>query len=113
MINSNPDYTDTIVYQAVNLSGGIYLFCYFNLDSKVNFTNSFVTALTWGVFPNKEIQQPTIYDSEIFSFWKEEAFNSWNEWIKIYCDTTENSPDLVSSKILTNVFIKLIFVDKK
>lgn len=50
-----------------------------------------MTCLTWGVFPNKEVQQPTVYDSEVFNFWKEEAFKAWDDWIRIYeCDLEEN-----------------------
>ena len=40
-----------------------------------------MTALTWGVFPNKEILQPTVFDSETFVVWSEEAFGLWtNAW---------------------------------
>jgi hypothetical protein len=30
--------------------------------------------LTWGVFPDKEILQPTIFDPSTFLVWKHEAF---------------------------------------
>lgn len=30
--------------------------------------------LTWGVFPNCEILQPTIFDPDTFHVWKNEAF---------------------------------------
>lgn len=44
-----------------------------------------VTALTWGVFPNKEILQPTIFDPASFRVWSEEAFQLWEEvWIALY-----------------------------
>lgn len=32
-----------------------------------------VTALTWGVFPNKEILQPTIFDHDTFLVWSKEG----------------------------------------
>lgn len=42
-------------------------------------------AVTWGVFPNKEIQQPTIVDSNSFMAWKDEAFALWmTYWQSIY-----------------------------
>eukprot|EP00164_Ancoracysta_twista_P002254 GFYU01002982.1.p1 GENE.GFYU01002982.1~~GFYU01002982.1.p1 ORF type:complete len:582 (+),score=244.51 GFYU01002982.1:67-1812(+) len=37
-----------------------------------------VNAVTWGVFPGKEIQQPTIVDPNVFeNVWAEEAFSLW------------------------------------
>ena len=50
-----------------------------------------VTALTWGVFPNKEILQPTVFDSETFVVWSEEAFELWTQaWATLYDDETES-----------------------
>ncbi|KAG7362103.1 5,10-methylenetetrahydrofolate reductase [Nitzschia inconspicua] len=44
-----------------------------------------VTALTWGVFPNREIVQPTIFDPTVFLIWAEEAFSLWNTvWLPLY-----------------------------
>jgi methylenetetrahydrofolate reductase (NADPH) len=36
-----------------------------------------VTAVTWGVFAGREIQQPTVVDSASFRAWKDEAFALW------------------------------------
>eukprot|EP01064_Diplonema_japonicum_P028827 TRINITY_DN4521_c1_g1_i1.p1 TRINITY_DN4521_c1_g1~~TRINITY_DN4521_c1_g1_i1.p1 ORF type:complete len:618 (+),score=163.08 TRINITY_DN4521_c1_g1_i1:70-1923(+) len=36
-----------------------------------------VTAVTWGVFPGKEIIQPTVVDTVSFLEWKKEAFALW------------------------------------
>eukprot|EP00127_Corallochytrium_limacisporum_P006602 Clim_evm31s231 gene=Clim_evmTU31s231 len=35
------------------------------------------TAVTWGVFPGREILQPTVVDAESFNVWKDEAFHIW------------------------------------
>jgi methylenetetrahydrofolate reductase (NADPH) len=44
-----------------------------------------VTALTWGVFPNREILQPTIFDPNTFLVWSEEAFSLWDSmWMNLY-----------------------------
>ena len=43
-------------------------------------------AVTWGVFPGKEIVQPTIVEKTTFLAWKDEAFTLWDEWKKIYPD---------------------------
>ncbi len=80
-----------ISYQAINKKGNI-------IQSS---SQQIVCALTWGVFPNREILQPTIYDSEVFLVWKDEAFEKWNQWIKIYRDDDVKSPE--SEEILTNV----------
>jgi methylenetetrahydrofolate reductase (NADPH) len=37
-----------------------------------------VTAVTWGVFPGQEIQQPTVVASDAFRAWKDEAFALWD-----------------------------------
>lgn len=52
-------------------------------------------AVTWGVFPDREIMQPTVVDSKSFLVWKQEAFNVWtNVWAELY---DEDSP---SRKVL-------------
>merc|ERR1712182_136621 len=33
-----------------------------------------VNALTWGIFPGKEVVQPTVVDTQSFMAWKDEAF---------------------------------------
>jgi methylenetetrahydrofolate reductase (NADPH) len=46
---------------------------------------SAVNAVTWGVFPQKEIIQPTVVDPESFPIWKDEAFELWkSEWRDLY-----------------------------
>lgn len=42
------------------------------------------TAVTWGVFPSKEVVQPTIVDLESFKAWNDEAFLLWLEWARCY-----------------------------
>lgn len=42
-------------------------------------------AVTWGVFPGREIIQPTIVDPVAFKDWRTEAFGLWTEqWGKLY-----------------------------
>ncbi|KAH6611064.1 methylenetetrahydrofolate reductase 2 [Trichoderma cornu-damae] len=41
-------------------------------------------AVTWGVFPGKEIVTPTIIEEVSFRAWSEEAFDIWAEWAKVY-----------------------------
>ncbi|KAG8369333.1 hypothetical protein BUALT_Bualt14G0000500 [Buddleja alternifolia] len=64
-----------LTYMAVNKEG--------NWISNVNKTD--VNAVTWGVFPAKEIIQPTVVDPESFMVWKDEAFEVWSKgWAKLY-----------------------------
>jgi methylenetetrahydrofolate reductase (NADPH) len=91
-----------ITYQAVNRQGDII---------QKN-QQSMVIALTWGVFPNREIVQPTIYDSEVFLVWKEEAFNLWNEWIRIYEEDDEKSTESANLlKTIQNEFYLMTLID--
>lgn len=49
-------------------------------------------AVTWGVFPNKEILQPTIVDSNSFMAWKDEAFGLWlTMWASLYDDESRSA----------------------
>ena len=36
-------------------------------------------TVTWGVFPNHEIVQPTIVERSSFLAWKDEAFALWDQ----------------------------------
>ena len=43
--------------------------------------------MTWGVFPGREVIQPTVVDPEAFMVWKDEAFSLWLQpWAAIYDD---------------------------
>lgn len=90
-----PSYT----LQAVNASG----------DFISNLKTNEVTAVTWGVFPEKEIVQPTVVDSESFKIWKDEAFNLWlNEWAIIY---DKNSPSYNAIKEIHDTYYLINIVD--
>jgi len=63
-----------------------------------DFTNAEGTnALTWGVFPGREIVQPTIVDTYSFKVWKGEAFHLWNTWSRGYEDSDKESSELLAS----------------
>ncbi|KAG4126125.1 hypothetical protein ERO13_D10G138300v2 [Gossypium hirsutum] len=65
----------SITYIAVNKKG--------NLISNIGTTD--VNAVTWGVFPAKEIIQPTVVDPASFMVWKDEAFEIWSRaWAALY-----------------------------
>ncbi|KAF3935238.1 hypothetical protein ABW19_dt0202112 [Dactylella cylindrospora] len=46
--------------------------------------DSAMNAVTWGAFPGKEIVTPTIIEEVSFKAWRDEAFDIWSEWQRIY-----------------------------
>ena len=61
-------------------------------SSSSNALPNITTALTWGVFPNKEIKQPTVFDLDAFEVWSKEAFQLWvNAWASLYEDESESA----------------------
>ncbi len=50
----------SITYMAVNQAGDVH----------ANISPTDVNAVTWGVFPAKEVVQPTVVDPQSFSVWK-------------------------------------------
>ena len=83
----------SLTYMAVNKEG-IWV---------SNITQNDVNAVTWGVFPAKEIVQPTVVDPASFLVWKDEAFEIWSRgWASLY---PEGDP---SRKFLEEVGILVI-----
>ncbi|KAI8365941.1 methylenetetrahydrofolate reductase-domain-containing protein [Radiomyces spectabilis] len=76
-----------ITYYAVNQQG----------DLKMNTQSEGPNAVTWGIFPGKEVIQPTIVEAVAFMAWKEEAFALWHEWSRIY------EPESPTSRLLKQV----------
>lgn len=61
-----------------------------------------VNAVTWGIFPNREVIQPTVVDQKAFRLWKNEAFSSWmDKWAYIY---GEGSPSHAFLKHVHDTF---------
>jgi methylenetetrahydrofolate reductase (NADPH) len=69
-IERNPDLT----YYAVKKVGNV----------KTNAPGDGPNAVTWGVFPGKEIVQPTIVETISFLAWKDEAFRLGMDWAHCY-----------------------------
>lgn len=81
-----------LTYIAVNAAG----------DKRTNTDGSSVTAVTWGVFPGREILQPTVVDPVSFMVWKDEAFDLWtSEWGSLYAGDSED--DKKSMDVLKQV----------
>ena len=81
---------ETLSFQIINKAGTSH--------SNLEEGDEHVNAVTWGIFPNREVIQPTIVDQSAFKFWKDEAFKGWLEkWAPIY---EQDSP---SQAFLKNV----------
>ena len=88
-----------LVFYAVDCNGVV-------CSTPITDNGKSVTALTWGVFPNKEILQPTIFDPSTFLVWSQEAFELWTDaWAALYDDETD------SSALLYEVIIVFFCID--
>ncbi|KAI1139019.1 MTHFR-domain-containing protein [Hypoxylon sp. FL0543] len=75
---------------------------------------SSTNAVTWGVFPGKEIITPTIIEEVSFRAWSEEAFGIFGEWAQVYGKGSESEKFLEKAKAdswLVNI-IHHDYVDK-
>ncbi|XP_020951003.1 methylenetetrahydrofolate reductase isoform X4 [Sus scrofa] len=68
-------------------------------------------AVTWGIFPGREIIQPTVVDPVSFMFWKDEAFALWIEqWGKLY---EEESPSRMLIQYIHDNYFLVNLVDNE
>lgn len=75
-----------------------FQFCAVNLngDIKTNCNNKTI-VVTWGIFPDKQVIQPTIVNYKSFMIWKKDAFSHWLKiWGNIY-DKQNKSYQLLES----------------
>jgi methylenetetrahydrofolate reductase (NADPH) len=91
-IERNEDMT----YYAVNKYG----------DLKTNAPSDGPNAVTWGVFPGKEIIQPTIVETVSFLAWKDEFYRLGQDWAECYPSTSPSRyliEDIVDTWFLVNI----------
>ncbi|KAL7627734.1 methylenetetrahydrofolate reductase (NAD(P)H) met13 [Parahypoxylon ruwenzoriense] len=60
-------------------------------------------AVTWGVFPGKEIVQPTIVESISFLAWKDEAFRLGMDWA--HCHDASSPSRVLIEKIMNEWYL--------
>lgn len=66
----------TLTYHAMDASGS---------REYLNVPPTRANAVTWGVWPGKEILQPTVVDPQAFRVWRSEAFELWSsQWASVY-----------------------------
>ncbi|KAG8856825.1 hypothetical protein FRB91_000324 [Serendipita sp. 411] len=66
-------------------------------EYSTNMTDEGSNAVTWGVFPGKEISSPTIIERDSFLAWKDEAFGYWTQWGLVF------PPDSPERKLLEQI----------
>jgi hypothetical protein len=59
----------TLTYHAVNCKGQEY--------TNQNAAHMSANAVTWGVFPGREVLQPTVVDPVSFRVWKDEGIHQY------------------------------------
>ncbi|KUI71582.1 Methylenetetrahydrofolate reductase 2 [Cytospora mali] len=80
---SKPEMKESIWFYAANAAGDfVSADSGSPLDQDVQEVGT--NAVTWGVFPGKEIVTPTIVEEVSFRAWAEEAFGIWGEWAQVY-----------------------------
>lgn len=85
-----------LTYHAVTKSGNL----------QTNAQSEAPNAVTWGVFPGKEIVQPTIVERISFLAWKDEAFQLGSDWARCYESHTPSRlllEDIMNSWYLVNI----------
>ena len=86
----------SLSYQSINSSGAEHT----NIVQRDPMKRC-VNAVTWGVFPGQEIQQPTVVDHVSFRTWTAEAFELWRTaWRRLYEEpSSDSSPRLGPDKL--------------
>jgi len=89
-----------ITYYVINKAG----------DLRTNTHSEGPNAVTWGVFPGKEIVQPTIVEAISFMAWKDEAYELGQQWANFY-DSGSPALDFVKSFFDTSFLVNVVHND--
>ncbi|EGN96732.1 hypothetical protein SERLA73DRAFT_161762 [Serpula lacrymans var. lacrymans S7.3] len=89
-----------ITYYVINKQG----------DLRTNTHSEGPNAVTWGVFPGKEIIQPTIVEAISFMAWKDEAYELGVQWANFY-DAGSPSHQLISEIMETSFLVNVVHND--
>ncbi|KAI9857060.1 MAG: hypothetical protein M1824_004985 [Vezdaea acicularis] len=89
-----------ITYYAVSNSGNL----------RTNAAGDGPNAVTWGVFPGKEIVQPTIVETISFLAWKDEAFRLGMDWAHCY-PSSSPSRELIENLMGTWHLVNIVHND--
>ena len=92
-VRANPDLT----FYAVNKVGTL----------ETNTRDEGPNAVTWGIFPNREIVQPTIVETVSFLAWKDEAYRLGEDWSRCY-ETGSPSRKLIEGVVETWWLVNIV-----
>ncbi|RDX50941.1 methylenetetrahydrofolate reduct [Lentinus brumalis] len=81
-------------------------------DLRTNTHSDGPNAVTWGVFPGKEIVQPTIVEAISFMAWKDEAYELGRQWAKVY-DPESPTRKLIDEIMDTYYLVNVVHNDFK
>ena len=79
-----PSLIDTVLERIENNKALTYYAVSKNGTLHTNTRDEGPNAVTWGIFPNREIVQPTIVETVSFLAWKDEAFKLGEDWSRCY-----------------------------
>eukprot|EP00003_Mantamonas_plastica_P020473 TRINITY_DN3303_c0_g1_i3.p1 TRINITY_DN3303_c0_g1~~TRINITY_DN3303_c0_g1_i3.p1 ORF type:complete len:420 (+),score=142.37 TRINITY_DN3303_c0_g1_i3:230-1489(+) len=74
------DQFPSITYLAIDSEG----------NTHSNHTTGEAIAVTWGVFPSRQVVQPTVVEENSFAVWSEESYNVWKWWAELYDEGSES-----------------------
>lgn len=100
LLLSHIERDSNITYYVINKRG----------DLRTNTHSDGPNAVTWGVFPGKEIVQPTIVEAVSFMAWKDEAFELGQQWAKVY-DADSPSRKVISDLMDTCFLVNVVHND--
>lgn len=101
LIELMPAYPD-LTYYVTNETNG----------AETNMTTPGPNAVTWGVYPGKEIIQPTIIDVDSFMAWRSEAYVLGREWAKSY-PVGSDSRNIINMFMDTHYLMNIVHNDYK
>ena len=89
-----------ITYYVINKAG----------DLRTNTHSEGPNAVTWGVFPGKEIIQPTIVEAISFMAWKDEAYELGYQWANSY-EPGSAASEFIKSFFDTSLLVNVVHND--
>ena len=103
MFTCSPEKLKVVVEKVASNSALTYIAVNSKGETRSNIGPSNVNVVTWGVFPGKEVIQPTVVDPVGFMVWKDEAFQTWDEeWASLYPEGD------ASTKVLASVSLAFL-----
>ncbi|KAI0306060.1 methylenetetrahydrofolate reduct [Multifurca ochricompacta] len=102
---ASPELLDALIPHIERDTGITYYITNRRGDLRTNTTSEGPNAVTWGVFPGKEVIQPTIVEAISFMAWKDEAYELGHQWAKVY------EPGSPSRKIISDIVDNALLVN--